>query len=93
MSQPRLFATLALSTSTLLGANPDFDRWAESFATTWVRANPTFSTLRQYLPAAEQEALDRPLTPATKEYRASRVAAAKATLADLRKFDRASHFS
>ncbi len=90
MSLPSLLATLALSASTLLGANPDFDRWAKSFAADWVRANPTISTIQQYLPAAEQDVLDRQLTPNTKEYRASRVVAAKAALAELAKFDRAS---
>ncbi|MBI5423946.1 MAG: DUF885 domain-containing protein [Opitutae bacterium] len=93
MKLPRLLATLALSVSSLcafaLAANADFDRWAESFATDWVRANPTFSTIQQYLPAAEQDTLDRQLTPNTKEYRAGRVAAAKAALAELAKFDRA----
>lgn len=93
MKLPRLLAPLALSAfsfcSFALGANADFDRWAESFAADWVRANPTFSTLQQYLPAAEQDALDRQLTPNTKEYRAGRVAAAKAALVELAKFDRA----
>lgn len=90
MNLPRLFAPLALSASTLLGASSDFDRWAESFAADWVRANPTISTYQQYLPAAEQDALDRQLTPNTKEYRAGRVAAAKTALDELAKFDRAS---
>ncbi|WP_415908859.1 DUF885 domain-containing protein [Oleiharenicola sp. Vm1] len=89
MKLPRLFAVAALSASTLLAANADFDRWAESFSADWVRANPTFSTIQQYLPAAEQDALDRQLTPNTRDYRAGRVAAAKAALAELAKFDRA----
>ncbi|HLP24030.1 MAG TPA: DUF885 family protein, partial [Acidobacteriota bacterium] len=88
MNFPRLFAILALSATTLLAANADFNRWAESFAADWVRANPTISTYQQYLPAAEQDALDRQLTPNTKEYRAGRVAAAKAALVELAKFDR-----
>jgi len=93
MKLPRLLATLALSAFSFgtlaFAANADFDRWAESFAADWVRANPTFSTVQQYLPAAEQDALDRQLTPNTKEYRAGRIAAAKAALAELAKFDRA----
>lgn len=92
MKLPRLLATLALSAFSLgtaaLAANAGFDRWAESFSEDWVRANPTISTYQQYLPAAEQDALDRQLTPNTKEYRAGRVAAAKAALAELAKFDR-----
>jgi uncharacterized protein (DUF885 family) len=66
-----------------------FDDWADGVATEQMRANPVFSTFQQYLPAAEQDALDRQLTPNTKEYRASRIAAAKAALAELAKFDRA----
>jgi uncharacterized protein (DUF885 family) len=96
MKLPRLFAAAALGaaallapTPALIAANADFDRWAESFAADWVRANPTFSTIQQYLPAAEQDALDRQLTPNTREFRASRVAAAKSALAELAKFDRA----
>ena len=96
MKIPRLFVLPALSLlvvslsnpSTLFAADPAFDQWAENFATGWVRANPTASTFQQYLPAAEQDALDRQLTPITKEYRAGRVAAAKAGLAELAKFDR-----
>ena len=96
MKIPRLLAVFALGASALLasvaarGANADFDRWAESFASDWVRANPTVSTLQQYFPAAEQDALDRQLTPNTREFRAGRVAAAKTALAELAKFDRAS---
>lgn len=93
MKLPRLLTTLALSAFSFgtlaFAANADFDRWAEAFATDWVRANPTISTVQQYLSAAEQDALDRQLTPNTRAYRAGRVAAAKAALAALADFDRA----
>src|SRR5258708_7403087 len=82
---PSLFAAASAAAPV---ADPAFDAWAENFSTDWVRASPTLSTLQQYLPAGEQDALDRQLTPVTREYRAGRVAAAKAGLAELAKFDR-----
>jgi uncharacterized protein (DUF885 family) len=88
MKPLRLFVLLAASAVSALAADKNFDTWAENFSTDWVRANPTLSTVQQYLPASEQDALDRQLTPITKEYRAGRVAAAKAALAELAKFDR-----
>jgi len=89
MKTPRLFVLLALSLSNgLFAADPAFDQWADTFAAGWVRASPSLSTVQQYFPPAEQDGLDRQLTPITKEYRASRVAAAKAGLAELAQFDR-----
>jgi uncharacterized protein (DUF885 family) len=88
MKTPRLFVLLAATVSSLFAADPAFDQWADTFAAGWVRANPTVSTVQQYFPPAEQDGLDRQLTPLTKEYRAGRVAAAKAGLAELAKFDR-----
>ena len=70
-------------------ADPAFDRWVDDFAASWVRASPNLATASQYFEGAEQDALDRQLTPITKEYRAGRVAAAKQGLAELAKFDRA----
>lgn len=96
MKPTRLLALLAASVSALFTLSPsngfaadkNFDTWAESFSADWVRANPTFSTIQQYLPAAEQDGLDRQLTKFTKEARAARVAKARAALAELAKFDR-----
>ncbi|MDI1337328.1 MAG: DUF885 domain-containing protein [Lacunisphaera sp.] len=88
MKSFRLFLLLAAGTVSALAADKNFDAWAENFSADWVRSNPTFSTLQQYLPAREQDALDRQLTPITKESRAKRVALAKAALAALAKFDR-----
>ncbi|HEX7632052.1 MAG TPA: DUF885 domain-containing protein [Lacunisphaera sp.] len=88
MKPSRLLALLVASASSLFAADKNFDAWAESFSADWVRANPTFSTIQQYLPAAEQDGLDRQLTKFTKEARAERVARAKAGLAALAKFDR-----
>jgi len=88
MKSLRLSSVLVVLALTAHAADPAFDQWANDFATGWVRANPTVSTLQQYLPAAEQDALDRQLTPITKPFRAERVAAARAGLAELAKFDR-----
>jgi uncharacterized protein (DUF885 family) len=89
MKPTRLLALLATSVSALFAADKNFDTWAETFSADWVRSNPTFSTIQQYLPAGEQDALDRQLTKITREARAERVAKAKAGLAELAKFDRA----
>ena len=88
MKIPRLFAFLAATAVSALAADKNFDTWADGVATEQMRANPVASTFQQYLPAAEQDALDRQLTPNTKEYRASRIAAAKAARAQLAQFDR-----
>jgi len=83
-------ALLALLLPLCAQAAPDFDRWAEGLALERMRAEPTLATLRQYLPAAEQQLLDASLTPNTREQRAARIAAAKAGLQQLAAFDRSS---
>ena len=88
MKPIRLLALLATSVSALFATDKNFDTWAETFSADWVRANPTFSTVQQYLPAGEQDALDRQLTKFTREARAARIAKAKAGLAELAKLDR-----
>ncbi|MEI6106114.1 MAG: DUF885 domain-containing protein [Opitutae bacterium] len=84
----RLLVAFAVTASSLLAAEPAFDAWAEALAADSIRTNPTAATYTQYFTGAEQDALDRQLTPITKEYRASRVAAAKKALAELARFDR-----
>ena len=76
MKIPRLLIALAATATSLLAADS-------------IRTSPTAATFTQYFSGAEQDALDRQLTPITKEYRASRVAAAKKALAELAGFDRA----
>ncbi|RJG14942.1 DUF885 domain-containing protein [Massilia cavernae] len=49
--------------------NAAFDNWADSFAAAWVRLSPEQSTAVQYFSGAEQQALDRQLSPQTAEYR------------------------
>ena len=88
MKATRLLALLATSVSALFAVDKNFETWAETFSADWVRSNPTFSTVQQYLPAGEQDSLDRQLTKITREARAARVAKARAGLAELAKFDR-----
>jgi hypothetical protein len=47
------------------GANPAFDTWADAFAADWVRLAPETATQSQYFAGAEQDTLDRLLTPRT----------------------------
>jgi uncharacterized protein (DUF885 family) len=85
----RLFALLAAGVSPVFASDPSFDQWADALTVETMRAAPTGATATQFFSGAEQDALDRQLTPNTKAYRAARVAKAKAALAELAKFDRA----
>jgi uncharacterized protein (DUF885 family) len=64
-----------------------FDDWANQVASDKVRKDPEQATRNQYFKGAEQDKLDRQLTPNTPAYRAAEVAAAKATLAKLNAMD------
>lgn len=80
-----LFAGLA---ATAFAQDPVFERWAGDLAAQMTRANPQSATANQYFSGAEQDALDRELTPVTRAYRAARVAEARQALAELARFDR-----
>jgi uncharacterized protein (DUF885 family) len=79
---------LATTATSLPAADPAFDAWADALATESVRSSPTEATSTQYFSGAEQDALDRLLTPNTRAYRAGRVAVARRALEELAKFDR-----
>jgi uncharacterized protein (DUF885 family) len=66
--------------------NKAFDVWADRFAEEWVRANPQLATSTQYFQGAEQDALDRQLTPLTREQRRKMVEMAKTGVARLDAF-------
>src|SRR6476661_5455195 len=66
--------------------NKAFDAGADRFAADWVRANPQLATSTQYFEGAEQDALDRQLTPQTREQRQKMVAMAKSGVARLDAF-------
>lgn len=72
----------------MFATDPAFDQWADALTVETMRANPAGATATQFFSGAEQDALDRQLTPITKAHRAARVAKAKAALAELAQFDR-----
>ena len=82
------FVVLAASAAFAHAAAPSFDTWVDTFAADWMRANPQAATSQQYFTGPEQDALDRQLTPITKEYRAARIALARRGLDELKQFDR-----
>jgi uncharacterized protein (DUF885 family) len=88
MKRMCLLSLIAMSASTLFGSNPAFDKWAEDLAAETMRANPVRATFAQYFKGKEQDALDRKLTPNTREYRAARVEQSRKALAGLAEFDR-----
>jgi len=63
--------------------NAAFDKWADDFAADWVRLSPERATSGQYFSGAEQQALDRQLSPNTLEQRARYQALARAGVAKL----------
>ncbi len=63
------------------------DDFFRDFTAEWVRGDPNLAARTRYFTGAEQERLERQLTPLTREYEASRVALARKGLADLRAFD------
>ncbi len=88
--RPAALAGMFLLLPLALRAGDDaFDRWVDDLAAAWVRADPESATNAQYFTGAEQDALDRQLTPNTPEHRAARVARARAALEALAGFDRA----
>ena len=84
----RLLPTLSLFAASAFAAAPVFDAWVDAFTADWIRADPNAATEAQYFSGAEQDTLDRQLTPVTRQFRASRVAAASKGLAELAGFDR-----
>ena len=79
---------VSFTVARLFAADAAFDRFTDSYAAEWMRTQPNAATSAQYFTGAEQDALDRRLTPITKEARRARVAMARRGLAKLRKFDR-----
>ncbi|PQP02194.1 DUF885 domain-containing protein [Massilia phosphatilytica] len=82
-AQPAMAAAQATQA---VKANAAFDTWSDRFAADWVRANPQLATSTQYFNGAEQDALDRQLTPLTQAHRKKMIALAKTGVARLDKF-------
>jgi uncharacterized protein (DUF885 family) len=81
-------AALVAITGTAVGAQGTLEDFFRDFSAEWVRANPNQATASRYFTGAEQERLERQLTPVTAEWRRARVALARRGLAQLAKFDR-----
>jgi len=84
-----LAGCLPLSLPSVLATNPAFDTWVDHLTAETMRADPSGATRTQFFTGAEQDALDRQLTPITKAYKAERVDFARRALAELARFDRA----
>ena len=84
----RVFCLVLALCPALRAADAAFDKFVDTFAANWIRADPEAATSRQYFTGLEQDALDRQLTPISAEARAARVARARLGLAELAKFDR-----
>jgi uncharacterized protein (DUF885 family) len=93
MPVPRLLkhvarcVVLCLIAAPLFAADAAFDRFIDQFTAEWVRSDPQAATQQQYFAGAEQDALDRKLTPITPAFRAARVARAAEGLNALKRFD------
>ena len=79
-------APAAATSAPAVKPNAAFDKWADQFAQEWVRGNPQFATATQYFSGAEQDALDRQLTPQTPAQRKKMIAKAKEGIARLDKW-------
>ena len=86
LPQAALAAPAAATSAPAVKPNAAFDKWADQFAQEWVRGNPQFATATQYFSGAEQDALDRQLTPQTPAQRKKMIAKAKEGIARLDKW-------
>ena len=65
------------------------DDFFREFTDEWIRINPNLATSLRYFTGAEQDVLERQLTPLTIASARQRLQLARKGLAELRKFDRA----
>jgi uncharacterized protein (DUF885 family) len=65
------------------------DGFFNDFTAEWVRSNPDQATATRYFTGAEQDRLERQLTPATDAFLRARIELASKGLVELGKFDRA----
>jgi uncharacterized protein (DUF885 family) len=68
---------------------PAIDGFFERFTAEWMRGNPSLAVSARYFSGPEQDALERQLTPLTREWQRERVRLAERGLKELRGFDRA----
>lgn len=65
----------------------NIDDFFRDFTAEWVRGNPNQATSTRYFTGAEQDKLERQLTPETAAYEETRIQLAKKGLAELARFD------
>src|ERR1700736_5342770 len=70
-------------------SSTNIDDFFRDFTAEWVRGNPNQATASRYFSGAEQDRLERQLTPETLEWRRGRIQLARRGLAELGKFDHA----
>jgi uncharacterized protein (DUF885 family) len=83
--RPLLLA--ALLPKLALATDVPFDAWVDNLTAGAIRADPNRATSTQFFTGAEQDELDRRLTPNTKAYQAERTAFARRALEELARFD------
>ena len=88
MRSLRLAAVALALAPGAFAADPPIAVFFDEFARGWMRADPERATAQQYFEGAEQDALDRRLTPATRDFRLERIAAARRGLVALRRYGR-----
>lgn len=88
MKIPRALAVLLLLPAALLAGDPTFDTWVDKLSADWMRLDPNTATSAQFFTGAEQDAIDRQLTPNSRAWQAERVAFARRILDELARFDR-----
>ena len=69
-------------------AEPTLDDFFREFTDEWVGGNPNLATSTRYFAGAEQDRLERQLTPVSNAYLRQRIQLARRGLAELKKFNR-----
>src|SRR6516225_11576080 len=87
MKRLALATALLLGTAVLSAQPPTIGEFFDRFTTEWVRQNPNQAVNARFFSGAEQQALDRQLTPQTDEWGRSRRERARRGLADLARYD------
>jgi uncharacterized protein (DUF885 family) len=84
-------ATLAVAQSAPAAQrNQTIDDFFRDFTAEWVRNDPDLARRARYFSGAEQDRLERQLTPRTLAHRQARIQLARRGLAELQRFDRTS---
>ena len=87
MKRLALAAALLIGAAALCAQPPTIGEFFDRFTTEWVRQNPNQAVNARFFSGAEQQALDRQLTPATDEWARSRRELARRGLAELARYD------